>query len=56
MWGLLKILTIALDIVAIADVLSRYRDWGTRLILIIMILAVPIVGAGLYLLVFRPRE
>ena len=56
MLTMLKIITIALDIIAISDVLSKYRDFGTRLVLIVMILAVPIIGAGLYLLVFRPKD
>jgi hypothetical protein len=56
MWSLLKLVTIALDIIAISDVLTKYKDLGTRLVLIVMILAVPIVGAGLYLVVFRPRD
>jgi hypothetical protein len=56
MWTLIKFVTIALDIIAISDVLSRYKDLGMRLVLIVMILAVPIVGAGVYLLVLRPRD
>jgi hypothetical protein len=53
---LLKLVAIALDIIAISDVLSKYRDFGTRLVLIVMILAVPIIGAGIYLLVLRPKD
>ncbi len=56
MWTVLKIVTIALNIIAISDVLSKHKDLGTRIVLIVMILAVPIVGAGLYLVVFRPRD
>jgi hypothetical protein len=56
MWTLIKLITIALNIIAISDVISKYKDIGTRIVLIVMILAVPIVGAGLYLIVFRPKE
>jgi len=54
--GILKVIVAALDIIAIADVLGKYRDIGTRFLLIAMILLLPIVGAGFYLLVLRPKE
>lgn len=56
MWTLIKLIAVALNIIAIADVISKYKDIGTRVVLIVMILAVPIVGASLYLLVFRPKD
>lgn len=56
MLTLIQVVTVALDIIAISDVLSKYRDFGTRFVLIVMILVVPIIGAGLYLLVFRPKD
>jgi len=56
MWTVIKLVTVALDIIAISDVLSKHRDLGTRLVLIVMILALPIVGAGVYLVIFRPRD
>lgn len=56
MWTLIKLIAVALNIIAIADVISKYKDIGTRVVLIVMILAVPIVGASVYLLVFRPKD
>ena len=56
LFGLIKIAVVALDIIAISDVLSNYRDLGTRFLLIAMILVLPLVGAGFYLLVLRPRN
>jgi hypothetical protein len=56
MLTLIKVAIVALDIIAISDVLSKYRDFGTRFLLIVMILVLPIIGAGLYLLVFRPKD
>jgi len=43
------------DIFAIADVLKSNRDTATKVILIVLILCVPFVGAGVYLLVFRDK-
>lgn len=54
--GLLKIAVIALDIIAISDVLMKYRDFGTKFLLIVMILFLPLLGAGFYLLVLRPKD
>ncbi len=54
--GLIKIAVIALDVIAISDVLSKYRDLGTKVLLIAMILVFPLVGAGFYLLVLRPKD
>lgn len=56
MMGFIKIAVIALDIIAISDVLSRHRDLGTRFLLIVMILILPLVGAGFYLFVLRPKD
>ncbi len=56
LFGLIKIAAIALDIVAISDVLAKHRDLGTRFVLIVMILVLPFIGAGLYLLVLRPKN
>jgi hypothetical protein len=56
MMGFFKILVLAIDIITISDVLSKYRDWGTRLVLIVMVLAVPLIGAGIYWVVFRPKD
>jgi hypothetical protein len=46
----------ALNLIAIFDVIDKYKDLGTRFVLIVMILLVPIIGAGFYLLVLRPKN
>ncbi len=52
-----SLITIALDIIAIFDVLnSQKRSVGEKLILILLIMGIPILGAGLYLLVFREKN
>ena len=43
------------DIFAIANVLKSNRDTATKVILIVLIICVPFVGAGVYLLVFRDK-
>lgn len=52
---LLSLLVIIFDIFAISDVLRSNRDTGTKVILIVLILLFPIIGAGVYLLVFRDK-
>jgi hypothetical protein len=54
--GILWAVHLALSIIAISDVLKRYRDLGTQFVLILMILLLPLVGPGLYLVVLRPRD
>ena len=49
------IATIIFNIFAITDVLRSSRDTATKVILIVLILFVPIIGAGVYLLVFREK-
>jgi hypothetical protein len=46
---------IVLDIFAISDVLKSNRDMTTKVVVIVLILLIPIVGAGVYLLVFRDK-
>jgi hypothetical protein len=46
---------IILDIFALTDVVNSKRDTTTKVVLMILILLFPIVGAGLYLLVFRQK-
>jgi phospholipase D-like protein len=44
-----------LDIFAINDVLNSRRDTATKVVLIALILLIPVIGAGVYLLVFRDK-
>lgn len=55
MGTLLWVVLTILDIFAISDVLNSRRDWGTKIVLLVIILLIPFIGAGLYLLVFRDK-
>jgi len=46
---------VVLDIFAISDVLKSNRDTTSKVVVIVLILLLPIVGAGVYLLVFRDK-
>ncbi|MEK6410169.1 MAG: PLD nuclease N-terminal domain-containing protein [Acidobacteriota bacterium] len=46
---------IILDFFALTDVANSKRDTTTKAVLMILILLFPIVGASLYLLVFREK-
>ena len=46
---------VVLDIFAISDVLRSNRDMTTKVVIIVLILLLPIIGAGVYLLVFRDK-
>jgi hypothetical protein len=52
---LFLIASIILDIVALSDVANSNRDTTTKAVLMILILLFPIIGASLYLLVFRDK-
>lgn len=52
---LFLIASIILDIVALSDVANSKRDTTTKAVLMILILLFPIIGASLYLLVFRDK-
>ena len=52
---LITLIVIIFDIFAIADILKSNRDTATKVILIVLILCVPIIGAGVYWLVFRDK-
>jgi hypothetical protein len=55
MGTLLWIVAVILDIFAISDVMNSRRDWATKVVLLVIILLLPFIGAGLYLLVFRDK-
>lgn len=52
---LFSIGAIILDIFAISDVLNSSRDLMTKIVLLVLILLIPYVGAGLYLFAFRDK-
>lgn len=53
---LISLASIILDVFAIYDVMNSSRDTTTKVVLIILILLFPILGAGLYLLFFRDKR
>jgi hypothetical protein len=55
MGTLVWIVAVILDIFAISDVMNSRRDWATKVVLLVIILLLPFIGAGLYLLVFRDK-
>ena len=52
---LITLIVIIFDIFALADILKSSRDTATKVILIVLILMFPIIGAGVYWLVFRDK-
>ena len=52
LWGVVAII---LDFFAISDVLKSSRDTTSKVVLLILILLFPIVGAAIYLLAFRDK-
>ncbi|HLF83689.1 MAG TPA: PLD nuclease N-terminal domain-containing protein [Blastocatellia bacterium] len=52
---LFGVAAIILDIFALTDVVNSSRDTTTKVVLMVLILLFPIIGAGLYLLVFRQK-
>jgi prolipoprotein diacylglyceryltransferase len=52
---LMFLAAIILDILALSDVAKSNRDTTTKAVLMILILLFPIIGASLYLLVFRDK-
>ncbi len=55
MGTMLWVIAAILDIFAITDVMNSRRDWATKIVLLVIILLIPFIGAGLYLLVFRDK-
>ena len=52
LWAIVAIL----DIFAIYDVMSTKRDGATKAVLLVIIRLIPVIGSGLYLLVFRDKS
>jgi hypothetical protein len=49
------LVVIIFDIIAISNILRSRHDTTTKVVLVALILFFPIIGAGVYLLVFRDR-
>jgi hypothetical protein len=52
---LISLVVIIFDIFAISDILRSSRDTTTKVVLIALILLFPIIGAGVYFLMFRDK-
>lgn len=55
MKNILWLLSVVLSMVAVRDLFRTPRDWATRAVLIVII-AVPFIGAGLYFFALRDRR
>jgi hypothetical protein len=44
-----------LSIIAISNVLRSRHDTTTKVVLIVLIIFLPIIGAGVYLLIFKDK-
>jgi hypothetical protein len=56
MMTILGLAGMVLNLLAISDVLSSSRDLATKFVLLALILALPFIGAGLYLFAFREKK
>lgn len=52
---LISLIILILDIIAISNVLRSRHDNFTKAVLILLILFIPFIGAGVYLLIFRDK-
>ena len=55
MGTLLWLVAVILDIFAVSDVMKSNRDMPTKIVLLVIILLIPYIGAGLYLFAFRDK-
>jgi len=55
MRGIIGLIVLVLDIVAIVDIVKSSMDGGKKALWIILILILPVIGMVLYLLVGRKR-
>lgn len=49
------LIAIILAIIAISNVLRSSHDSVTKIVLVLLIIFFPIIGAGVYLLIFRDK-
>jgi hypothetical protein len=49
------LVSIILSIIAISNIIRSSHDTTTKVVLIVLILLFPIIGAGVYLLVFKDK-
>ena len=55
MGGILGLLVLVLDIIAIVDVLNSSMDTGKKALWIILILVLPVIGMALYFLIGKKQ-
>jgi len=56
MGGLLGLIILVLDIIAIVDAIKSSMDTGKKVLWILLILILPIIGLILYFLLGRPKQ
>lgn len=54
-WLLFWVVSLILSIIAISNVLRSSHDTLTKVVLIVLILCFPFIGAGVYMLIFRDK-
>ena len=52
---LIWLVSIIMSIIAISNVIRSSHDTTTKVVLIVLILVFPIIGAGVYLLIFKDK-
>ena len=56
MGGLLGLIILILDIIAIVDAVKSSLDTGKKVLWIVLILILPVIGLILYFLLGRPKQ
>lgn len=52
---LIFVAVVILDIFALTNIMNSNRDTGSKVVLMALVLIFPVIGAGLYLLVFKDK-
>jgi len=55
MTGMLALIVLILDLIAIVDILKSSADTGNKLLWIILILVLPVIGMVLYFLIGKKK-
>ncbi len=56
MGGLIGLVVLILDIIAIVDAVKSSLDTGKKVLWIVLVLILPVIGMVLYFLVGRPKQ
>lgn len=55
MAGLIGLIVLILDIVAVVDLFKSAKDTGNKILWLILILVLPVIGMALYFLIGRKK-